>query len=541
MSSVLSLMGGLGLFLFGMKFMSDALEKAAGAKLRNALDIMTKNRFIGMLVGIVFTAIIQSSSATTIMVVSFVNAGLMSLIQAAGVIMGANIGTTVTSQLVAFDLSKFAPLFIFIGAMMTIFCKKPMIRKIGEVFLGFGILFFGLVTMSGAMRIFEGNPQITKVLSSLTNPFLAILVGFLLTAVLQGSSVSVSIILIMATQGLLGLPFCLFTILGCNIGSCTTPLIASLGARKSAKRAALIHFLFNIFGAVIIAIILAIWMEPIVGAIEKISGENIGRSVANAHTFFKIFQVIILFPFANGLVKLTYLIVPGKDRKTEDFEVKYIGKDAVFSPTTAVVQAEKELIRMGELAAENVSRAMDCLITLNEDKINQVYQVEESIDFLNHEITNYLVKVNQMTLPVTDANRLGSLFHVVNDMERIGDFAENFADAAKMRIKDGVQFSKKSQKEMSEMLDMVKEILKYSLEMFYEKNQEHLQEILELENQIDEKERQLQRSHIKRLTKGKCSPEAGMIFLEVASGLERIADHGINIACSILKEEPLTD
>ena len=274
---VLSLMGGLGFFLYGMKLMSDGLEKAAGAKLRGILEFFTKNQLMGTLVGIVFCAIIQSSSATTVMVVSFVNSGLMNLYQAAGVIMGANIGTTITSQLVAFNLSEVAPVFLMAGVIMVMFCKKPVVNKIGEVILGFGVLFMGLSIMSGSMSDLRNSPLIVNALSTLNNRFLAIFIGFLITAIIQSSSVTVSILLLMAQQGLLGLGICFYVILGCNIGACTSALLASLSGKKDAKRAAMIHFLFNVFGTIIMVVILSLFGGWVESTIMAVSGGNIGR------------------------------------------------------------------------------------------------------------------------------------------------------------------------------------------------------------------------------------------------------------------------
>lgn len=536
-----NMVGGLGLFLYGMKLMSDGLEKAAGAKLRGILEFFTKNRFIGMLVGIIFTAIVQSSSATTVMVVSFVNSGLMTLYQAAGVIMGANIGTTVTSQLVAFNLSEIAPLFLMAGVIMVMFCKKMSVQKIGEVVLGFGVLFMGLSTMSGAMSVLKESPAIVSLLSSLDNHLLAVFIGFVITAILQSSSVTVSIVLLMSSQGLLGLSICFYVILGCNIGSCVSALLASLSGKKDAKRAAFIHFLFNVIGSVAIIAVLSVGLDQITDLIMQISGNNPGRAVANAHTIFKIFQVILLFPFAKQIVKLTYIFVPGEEKKISDreqFQLKYIGDKVIFSPATAVIEIMKELERMGEMASDNLNRAMNCLVTLDEEDIHEVYETEKNIDFLNKEITNYLVKVNQTNLPVDDAKSIGGLFHVVNDIERIGDHAENVADAAKQRIENHVLFSKVAFSDLNDMMEMVNKIMRYSIDMFSHNNQEHLQEILNIENAIDEKERELQQSHVARLTRNECSPEAGMIFSDIVSGLERVADHATNIAFSILDEDP---
>lgn len=541
--TILTMAGGLGLFLFGMELMSDSIEKVAGARLRRILEIFTTNRFMGMIVGIIFTGIIQSSSACTVMVVSFVNSGLMNLYQAAGVILGANIGTTITSQLVSFNLSKIAPLILLVGVVVMMFTKKEKVRKVAEVVVGFGILFVGLSTMSQAMVNMKNEPQVVNLLMSLKNPFLATLMGFALTAIIQSSSVTVSIVLLLANQDLLPLPITLYIILGCNIGACATAMLASMTGKKDAKRAALIHLLFNIIGTVIIYIALFVAGDQIVELIKSISADN-GRFVANAHTLIKIAQVIMLFPFTGWLVKMTYLIVPGEDQKVgyrESYQLKYIGDKVVFNPATAVVEVIKELERMASLAEENLNRAMNALITLDEEDIEEVYEVEKNINFLNHAITDYLVKINQTTLPIEDLNSLGALFHVVNDIERIGDHAENVADAARQRKEEGVSISKEAQKELGDMLEMVNKIIRYAVEMFAKSDESHMQEIVTLEDQVDEKERELQKKHVERLTKGECSPEAGMIFSDIVSGLERVADHATNIAFAITTEEDAED
>ena len=541
--TILTMAGGLGLFLFGMELMSDSIEKVAGAKLRRILEIFTTNRFMGMIVGIIFTGIIQSSSACTVMVVSFVNSGLMNLYQAAGVILGANIGTTITSQLVSFNLSKIAPLILLVGVVVMMFTKKEKVRKVAEVVVGFGILFVGLSTMSQAMANMKNEPQVVNLLMSLKNPFLATLMGFALTAVIQSSSVTVSIVLLLANQDLLPLPITLYIILGCNIGACATAMLASMTGKKDAKRAALIHLLFNIIGTVIIYIAMFVAGDQIVELIRSISADN-GRFVANAHTMIKIAQVIMLFPFTGWLVKMTYLIVPGEDQKVgyrESYQLKYIGDKVVFNPATAVVEVVKELERMASLAEENLNRAMNALITLDEEDIEEVYEVEKNINFLNHAITDYLVKINQTTLPIEDLNSLGALFHVVNDIERIGDHAENVADAARQRKEEGISISKEAQKELGDMLEMVNKIIRYAVEMFAKSDETHMQEIITLEDQVDEKERELQKKHVERLTKGECSPEAGMIFSDIVSGLERVADHATNIAFAITTEEEMDE
>ncbi len=542
MAIAFSLVGGLGLFLYGMKLMSEGLEKSAGAKMRGILEFFTKNRFVGMLVGILFTAVVQSSSATTVMVVSFVNSGLMTLLQATGVILGANIGTTVTSQLIAFNLSEVAPLFVMIGVIMVMFCKKNGVKRAGEVVLGFGILFMGLSGMSSAMSTLKESPYIVEVLGSLDNAGMGVLVGFIITAILQSSSATVGIVLLMASQGLLEFNICFFLILGCNMGSCVSALLASIGGKKDAKRAAWIHFLFNIIGSAIIFTVLMLALDPIADGILAMSGGNIARGVANAHTLIKVVEVMLLFPFMGYVVKLTYKIVPGNDKDAEDeFSLKYIGSSHMIVPNTAISTGILEIEHMGQMAIENLKDSMDALCDKNEEKIASVYRREKYINFLNKKITDYLVKVNELDIPLEDKKILGGLFHVVNDMERIGDHAENFANSAEECIQDSLDISEKGRKQLREMTESVLKILNYSIEMFTKKNQEHMQEILELEDMIDMKERKLQHSHVKRLTTNECSPEEGMVFSDTVSGLERIADHATNIAFAILKPDEHED
>jgi len=536
---LLELAGGLGLFLFGMSLMSESIEKAAGAKLRSILAMFTKNKLMGTIVGVVFTGIIQSSSACTVMVVSFVNAGLMELSQAAGVIFGANIGTTITSQLVSFNLSKVAPLFVLAGVLAVMFIKNETIKKIGDIVLGFGILFMGLSLMSGSMAGLKESQNVVDALAGMNNPLLAVLLGTAVTSVIQSSSVTVSIILLMANQGLLDLKICLFVILGCNIGACSSAMIASLSGKKNAKRAALIHLLFNVIGTVIFFVAFLFIGDWFVNAVGSISGDN-GRFVANSHTIIKIVQVLMLSPFSNLIVKMTYVLVPGEDVKVsyrESYTLKYIGNKVVFNPATAVVDAVKELERMADLAGENLNRAMNALITLDQEDIDEVYEVEKNINFLNKAITGYMVKINQTTLPIEDLKSIGALFHVANDIERVGDHAENIADAAVQRKEQNIEFSREAMGEMGRMLDMVNDCYRYSVEMFAHGKDEHMQDIIDLEDRIDDMERELQQAHVERLKKNECTPDAGMIYSDILSGLERIADHAVNIAFSISESE----
>ena len=540
MTTVFLLLGGLGLFLFGMQMMSDGLEKAAGSRMKGILEFFTKNRFIGMVVGVLFTAVVQSSSATTVMVVSFVNSGLMNLYQASGVILGANIGTTITGQLIAFNLSEVAPLFVITGVVMYLFCKKINVKRIGAVILGFGILFMGLSTMGDAMSSLQQSPQVMNLIQSLTNPLMAILVGFIITSILQSSSATVGIVILMAKQGLLQFAICPFLILGCNMGSCMSALLASISGKKEAKRAAWIHFLVNIIGSTFIFIILMFGLTPITNAIMEFSGNNPARAVANAHTIIKIIEVILLFPFMNWVVKATYKIVRGKDASAEDeFELLYIGQDKMMTASTATFNAVREIEHMAQVANTNLKLGMEVLCRPDEEKIEDIYHREKYINFMNHKITDYLVKASEMELPLADGQFIGGLFHVVNDIERIGDHAENMADSSKVMMSDNIEMSEKAKEQLISMMDMVEKILDFSMEMFANRDQEHLQEILDLEDAIDEKERKLQSSHVKRLTKNECTPRAGMIFSDTVSGLERVADHATNIAFSILKPDEL--
>lgn len=539
---VLGLIGGLGLFLYGMTLMSDSLEKAAGAKLRGILELFTKNRYVGIIVGVVFTAIIQSSSAATVMVVSFVNAGLMTLYQAIGVIYGANIGTTVTSQLVSFNLSQYAPVFIMAGVLMLMIFKNPTVKKAGEVVIGFGILFLGISTMSSSMGALKELPAIQNLFMSLDNRFFALLLGLVITAIVQSSSVTVSIVLLLAQQGLLPLKICFFIILGCNIGACMSAMLASLSGKKNAKRAALIHLLFNIIGSIIMAVILLIGSDWIETLIMHISGGNLGRCVANTHTIFKVFQVIILMPFMSWIVKLTYLIVPGEDDDAEDeYEMKYIGDGDRLSSATAIPQVCSEISHMGEIAIGNLEKALDALLTKDDRAAKEVFEVEKRIDYMNKEITDYLVKANQISLPVGDRKKLGALFHVVSDIERVGDHAENIAEDVEKLIDMKEDINGMAGDEIRRMQEMTVKILHLSMDMFNLEDDSHLQEILDLENAIDAKERELQNLHVKCLTTGECSAQVGMMFSDLASNLERVADHATNIAFSILEEDPEGD
>ncbi len=531
---IISMLGGLGLFLYGMKLMGEGIEKVAGSKMKTILEWCTKNRLIGVIVGTIFTAIIQSSSAATVMVVSFVNSGLMNLMQAVGVIMGANIGTTVTAQIVAFDLDSIAPIFVITGVVMIMFFKNETVNKVGEVLFGFGALFLGMSLMKNSMAGIKDSVAVMKMISSLKNPLIAILVGLVITTILQSSSASVGILVTMAGSGLVELPMCFYVILGCNIGACTSAVLVGLTGKKDAKRAALIHLMFNIIGSIIMLLILLPFGGYVEHWINAISADP-KRAVANTHTIFKVFQVIILFPFAGWIVKLTQWLVPGEDEQKEKYELKYISLDSAVSPAIAMIEVTNEIKRMGEIANYNLERSMEALMKGNKDIINEVFEREHEVDFLSRKITDFLVKINQM-LPVSETKNIAGYYHVVSDIERIGDHAENIAEFAQTKLNESIEFSKVGAEELQHMFDVMNKEVKLALEAFTERNEEHLKEIMDLENEVDDLEKQLQRNHVRRMAKNECSPKAA-IFSDLISNFERVSDHATNIAFATFREE----
>ena len=543
MELAFGLAAGLGFFLYGMKLMSEGLEKVAGAKMKSVLSMCTKNTFIGVLVGLVFTAIIQSSSASTVMVVSFVNSGLMTLTQSVGPILGANIGTTVTGQLVSFNFDIVAPIFILIGVIMCKFMKKPLVQKIGEVCLGFGVLFFGMSTMKSSLSVIKDAPWISDMISSIGNPLLCVLIGFVITAILQSTSAFIGILITLASTGVMGtgeLNVLFYLTLGSNIGACIPALIAGLSGRKEAKRSALIHFLFNILGAVVIGILLIpfskYFQHFLLGISNGTGTGQMARAVANADTLFKVFEVIIFLPLSKLLVRLTQIIVPGDDTHTSRFELKYINPNLAASPSITIIEVTNEIKHMGKLAAENLELAFDALINKKEANIKKVFETEEEIDFLSDEITKYLVTMTQSdTIPVSYSKYIAGYFHAVSDLERIGDHAENLAEFAQSRIENNITFSETGINEVKQMFAKVIKTVHYSIDTFTDQKEEYLQDIVDLENEVDIMEKELQNNHINRMAKGECSAMSA-IYSDLLSNLERVSDHATNIAFAIYDE-----
>lgn len=527
---IMGLMSGLGLFLYGMKMMGEGLEKAAGANLRRLLEKLTKNTFMGVLVGAVFTAIIQSSSATTVMVVGFVNAGLMNLAQATGLIMGANIGTTITGQLVAFKLTEVAPIFLLAGVVMILFFKNPRIQRIGGIVAGFGVLFVGMDLMSSAMEPLKDMPEFISLVTAFSNPILAMLVGVAMTALIQSSSAAVGLIQILGATGVLPLQTAMYLVLGTGIGTCVTALLASVGTSPMARRAAVIHLMLNVFGTTILLILFQIL--PVEQWIASSSGD-ISREIANVNTLFKVFEVVVFLPFSGMLVKLSEIIVPGEEQTEDEKRLMYIDDRILSTPPIAVAQLCKEVERMGRMAVDNLEHATMDFIQGKADDVDQIEQTEDVVNFLNHEITRFMVSASQLKLPPKDMQLLASLFHVVNDLERIGDHAENMAEYAVMRVQKKVPFSDKSMEELTDMLNRVVELCNRALTVFHTRDRGMLPKALVLEEQIDDLEKELQQTHVDRLTQGLCTPQSGMMFSDILSNLERVADHATNIAFSV--------
>lgn len=546
---ITQLLSGLALFLFGMKYMSDSLQQAAGGRLRTILDRCTRNKYIAVVCGALFTAFIQSSGATTVMEVGFVNAGIMTLEQSVGITFGANIGTTITSQLVSLKLTAVAPFIIFIGAAILSFCKKPMLKKIAAVIFGFGSLFLGINFMTEALHGIKEIPELMNVFGYLTNPIISVLVGLIFTSILQSSSVTVSVLVLLAGSNIIidpvtgGIDYlaCLYFILGANIGSCMPAVMAAMNANRKAKRTAFIHVMFNVVGLVVIGAILIFASEPIVNLINSISGTD-KRFVANADTIFKVFQCIILLPCSNLLVKLSKKVIhsrSGEEQDEDEMVLKYIGKSGLTNPTTVVVEVVQEIQRMADMVKINLEESSKALIDKEFSTYKEVYAREKYIDFLSHGITEYMVDANRYGLPLKDKERLGGLFHVVIDVERIGDHAVNIMDDALKEKNQKIEFSKEGRDEMLTMYEKVMEIYEKAVEIFVNEDKSKFDEVDRLEDVIDQMKIDCQEGHVKRMAGGKCSIESGLVFTDLVIGYERIADHAVNIAFSILSEKKI--
>ena len=532
-ANILSMAGGLGLFLFGIRTMGDGLENAAGAKLKRMLEVLTGNRFLAVLVGFVVTAIIQSSTATTVMVVGFVNAGMMSLAQAVGVIMGANIGTTVTSLLIALNFSSVAAAAVLVGVILMLASKKTGVKNLGAIFTGFGLLFLGIDMMSDSMAPLRESAGfmnfIVTVSESPLRPLFGIILGIVMTAVLQSSSASVGVLQTLAMQGLVPLKFSVFVLFGQNIGTCLTALFSTVGAKKNSTRAAVIHLLFNLIGTGIF--ILIALLTPYVEWIEKLSPDPMAQ-IAISHIVFNIVSTVVMFPFAKVLVKLSCLLVPGKDDSESEMHCKFIDDRLLNTPPFAVMQVSKEVARMAQLARDNFETSAHALINRSDKDLDKVMENEEIINYLNHHITSYLVKLNALDITDSDSDYIARVFHAINDIERVGDHAINLAEAAQHNIGEGLKFSDPAREELNQLCGSVVTLLERSMAAFDNQSlsDNEAKELSDLEEHIDDLTLECQDSHIFRLIRKECNTEAGMLYLNTITDFERVGDHAINIA-----------
>ena len=539
--NIATLLSGLGLLLYGIKILGEGLELAAGAKLKVLLEKMTSNRFAAVLVGFVITTLIQSSSTTTVMVVGFVNTGIMNLTQAIGVIMGANIGTTTTSILVSLDIGKYAPIAIGIGVFLSMLTKKTTKKHIGLAITGFGMLFLGMTLMKDAMEPLASSPVFSEWLMNANNPFMAILIGTVITAVIQSSAASIGILQALASQGLIPLHFAAYVIYGQNIGTCITALISSIGTKKNSKRTAVMHVLFNVFGTVIFIILTK--LLPFTDWIESLT-DNTMMQLSLVHIIFNVVSTLIMFPFADKvLVKLACLIVPDKkDFSEDDFKLQFVDNLMINTPPFAVAQVSKEVHRMAGLARHNFSIAAEDLLNKSCDHFDEVQHTEEVINLLNHNITPILVKINSLDLSYSDAKYIGRVFHVINDIERIGDHAQNLEEAAKSRVDEGIEISAEGERELREMYETTLKLIDGSIEAFTSQilDNEKAEQLSEYEASVDDMQTEFEQSHIERLNAHKCNTRAGMLFINTITDFERVADHATNIAWSVSKKPKKT-
>ncbi len=534
MDIAIGIMGGLGLFLYGMNLMGDGLQKSAGSKLKRIIELLTSNVIMGVLVGMVVTMVIQSSSATTVMVVGFVNAGIMSLPQAIGVIMGANIGTTITAQLVSLDVDFLAPVALGIGIVIYMFSNKPKHKNIAEILIGFGILFTGMDFMKEAVKPLAGYQGFTDMLLSFGHhPILGVLMGFAITAIVQSSSASMGMLIALASQGLIPITAALPILYGENIGTCVTSLISSIGASRNARRAAIMHLTFNVLGSMIFMFILS---KPIVAIVTAIDPTDAARQIANAHTLFNILNVIVLLPFNKLIVKLALKLVPETKGEQDDDDkvVKYIDDRMIETPSIALANIIKETLRMGEKSKESLNAAMDGIVDKSKEKIELSFKREKLINELQKSILNYLLKLSKASLNEDSRETVDALFNTVNDIERIGDHAENIAELAKDIVDLEISFSDVGIGELKDMYNKVVSTYTYALEAMRTSNVELACKVIKMEEQVDMMEKSCRANHMNRLNSSSCSIESGVIYLDIISNLERVSDHAVNIAQQVI-------
>lgn len=527
-SNIISLLGGLGAFLFGMKYMGDGLEMAAGSKMKDLLEKLTRNRFLGFLLGVLVTVVIQSSSATTVMVMGFINAGIMDLAQATGVIFGANIGTTITSVLIALDVSGIAPFCLFLGAFLMLYSKKKQTKHIGQIILGFGLLFQGLHTMSGAMKPLKDVIWFQDFIMNAKNPMLGILVGAFLCAVIQSSSAAVGILQALAMQGLMPLYFASFLICGVNIGSAMPTILASMNARNNAKRAAMIYLINNLVGAVIMTVVTLAF--PYTQFIESIIPDPMFQ-VSVVHIIFKVVSAAVLLPLTNQVVKLTYLLVP-KQKHEDACRLEYIDVHLVSSPSVTLLQIRNEVERMAELVRTNIQLSTSALLSSRVADAKPIEDNEAVIDYLTDAISDFLVKLNVREMNDGDAQYVNRVFQTLSDLERIGDYAEKLLHLTEQQEEKKVVYSASALQELAVINDNATQLFNDAVAGFYRQDVhlDQLKRMAKAQRQLRKLTNQSQLNHMERLRTGQCSVEAGILFGEILNSLSRIGGHSINIA-----------
>ncbi len=538
MSIFISLIGGLGLFLYGMNIMGEGLQKSTGPKLEKAIELLTSNVVMAVLVGAIVTGIIQSSGATTVMVVGFVNAGIMTLYQAIGVIMGANIGTTVTAQLVSFDASVFSSIALGIGIVLYMIGSKskPNLKNISEILIGFGILFIGMEFMKDAVAPLAEYEGFRNLLQGLANhPFLALLAGFAMTTCLQSSSASMGILIALSSQGLMPLAGALPILYGDNIGSCTTSLISSVGANKNAKRAAVMHLTFNVIGTILFMFVLN---KPISMVVTHLDPTDTARQIANAHTLFNIINVIILLPFSKYIVKLVIFLIPDKKGEEEEYDnnvTKYLDERMLETPSIAFGNTIRETLRMGKKAKQSFTCAMTAVLENSEEDATITFKKEKLLNEQQRKVLDYLIKLSKKT-SLDDKMRLSLdlLFHTVNDIERVGDLSENIAELAESSIKSKDHFSDNAKSELIDLYNKVLEAYTLSLEAMKQSNINFANDVLKIEEEVDALDKLYRAKHMNRLNSNSCSIDSGIIYLDLLTNLERISDHSASIAKRVL-------
>jgi phosphate:Na+ symporter len=537
--------GGVAAMMFGMKIMGGGLEKFAGGNMKKLLGKVTTNRFAGVGVGVAVTSIIQSSTATTVMLVGFVNIGLMTLAQATNVIMGANIGTTVTAHIVSLagvgsiDVGAIAAVIGFAGTMMAMLIKNDKVANIGNILAGLGLLFVGLEFISAyakdIMFVKENEPYpIVKQLFMADHfPLLLILIGIVITALVHSSSTITSLMVVLASINVLSFKNALFLALGSNIGTCITSIMSSAGTSTNAKRTAVVHLLFNVFGCVIF--IAPIWAlsNEITSLFASISGD-VGQQIAIFHTLFNILTTLLLLPFSKLIVKLVCKIIPEKKTNKEEFKFAYIDERMLQTPPIAVGNIRREVVRMGEMAKTNINLSMAMLLN-GENNEKLIRENETKINYLNKNLTAYLVKLMSKDLSSTDEKKVGSYYHVVSDLERVGDYAENIMEYAMRLSSEQMQFSEEAKEELSKMAEKVNTLMDYAYTAFDERDVEAIKNVENIEDSLDQMTKDLEEKHIERVKKGTCTAQLGSAYLQTISNLERVGDHVTNVACSIRK------